>query len=506
MTEFDTIIRGGTIVDGTGSPRYRDDIAIRHGRIARIGRFKNHQGHQVLDAGGLIVAPGFVDLHTHYDAQVFWDPYCSISGWHGVTSAVIGNCGFGFAPVRPEMRERSMLTMTRVEAIPYASMKAGMPWDWVTFPEFLDSIERTPKGINLLPYVPVAPILIWVMGLDDAKSGRKPTEKEEREMCRLLNEGMDAGGCGWSAQRLGRNSVQMDYDGTPMVTDVMHNKTAIAFAQVLADRNDGFTQMTYLPVSGRAEEVMEHFEEIAEISGRPILFNVVQASDRYPERHRGLLAWLERCRAKGLRIYGQGVTSDAGFAFTLKDWNLWDDCPAWRDVTLGSVEERKAKMADPARREALRQDPSAFVTNSWEEIFVLTTKRPEFENLTLEEISKLQGKHPVDVMLDLAVAENLETEFYSPSINRRLDYLKEIVDCDLTLLGVSDGGAHTKFFTAGRYPTETIVRLVRENGVMRLEEAHRRLSSFPAWCAGFAIAGRFAKGRPQTSSSTTTRI
>jgi N-acyl-D-amino-acid deacylase len=181
-------------VDGTGSPRYRDDIAICDGRIARIGRFKNHQGHQVLDAGGLIVAPGFVDLHTHYDAQVFWDPYCSISGWHGVTSAVIGNCGFGFAPVRPEMRERSMLTMTRVEAIPYASMKAGMPWDWVTFPEFLDSIERTPKGINLLPYVPVAPILIWVMGLDDAKSGRKPTEKEEREMCRLLNEGMDAGG------------------------------------------------------------------------------------------------------------------------------------------------------------------------------------------------------------------------------------------------------------------------------------------------------------------------
>jgi hypothetical protein len=114
----------------------------------------------------------------------------------------------------------------------------------------------------------------------------------------------------------------MDYDGTPMVTDVMHNETAIAFAQVLADRNDGFTQMTYLPVSGSAEEVMEHFEEIAEISGRPILFNVVQASDRYPERHRGLLAWLERCRAKGLRIYGQGVTSDAGFAFTLKDWNL----------------------------------------------------------------------------------------------------------------------------------------------------------------------------------------
>src|SRR5262249_3744853 len=280
---------------------------------------------------------------------------------------------------RAELRERAMLTMTRVEAIPYASMKVGMPWDWVSFPEYLDSVERTPKGINLLPYVPVAPILIWVMGLDDAKSGRKPTADEEREMCRLLHEGMQAGGCGWSAQRLGANSVQMDYDGTPMVTDIMHNETALAFARVLAERNDGFMQMTYLPVSGDVEEMKTHFEELGEVSGRPILFNVVQASDRYPERHRVLLEWLEACRAKGLRIYGQGVTTDAGFAFTLKDWNLWDDSPAWRDVTLGSPEERRAKMADPARREALRADPSAFVTNSWGEIFVVSTTRPEFE-------------------------------------------------------------------------------------------------------------------------------
>ena len=162
-----------------------------------------HDATKTIDATGLIVAPGFVDLHTHYDAQIYWDPYCSISGWHGVTSAVIGNCGFGFAPVRPDERDRSMLTMTRVEAIPYASMKAGMPWDWVTFPDYLNSMERMPKGINLLPYVPVAPIMIWVMGLDAAKSGRLPTEKETQEMCRLIHEGMDAGGCGWSSQRLG---------------------------------------------------------------------------------------------------------------------------------------------------------------------------------------------------------------------------------------------------------------------------------------------------------------
>ncbi|NOT57097.1 MAG: amidohydrolase family protein, partial [Deltaproteobacteria bacterium] len=216
MATYDLILRGGMIVDGTRLPRYRADIGIKNGRIAKIGRLAAHEATKTIDASGLVVAPGFVDLHTHYDAQVYWDPYCSISGWHGVTSAVIGNCGFGFAPVRPEERDRSMLTMTRVEAIPYASMKEGMPWDWVTFPDYLNSIERTPKGINLLPYVPVAPIMIWAMGLDGAKSGRMPTEKETQEMCRLIHEGMDAGGCGWSSQRLGANSIQMDYDGTPM--------------------------------------------------------------------------------------------------------------------------------------------------------------------------------------------------------------------------------------------------------------------------------------------------
>src|SRR5579859_6837469 len=134
MPEFDLVIKNGMIVDGTLAPRFRDDIGVKNGRIAKIGRIMPHEASKVIEADGLIVAPGFIDLHTHYDAQVFWDPYCTISGWHGVTSVVIGNCGFGFAPVLPELRERMMLSMTRVEAIPFASMKAGLPWDWITYP------------------------------------------------------------------------------------------------------------------------------------------------------------------------------------------------------------------------------------------------------------------------------------------------------------------------------------------------------------------------------------
>ena len=152
---------------------------------------------------------GFIDLHTHYDAQIFWDPYCTLSGWHGVTSVALGNCGFGFAPSRVEDQDRAMLSMTRNEAIPYDAMKEGMPWNWVTFPDFIDSLANTPKGVNCLTYVPLTPLYAWVMGWDEAKN-RRPTEDELQEMVRLIHEAMDHGACGWSAQVLGVNSVQRD--------------------------------------------------------------------------------------------------------------------------------------------------------------------------------------------------------------------------------------------------------------------------------------------------------
>src|SRR4051812_39736346 len=182
MTDFDIIIKGGTIVDGTRTPRYVSDLAIKNGKIAQIGGLKGKTADRILDAAGRIVAPGFVDLHTHYDAQIFWDPYCTLSGWHGVTSVALGNCGFGFAPSRTEGREGAMRSMTRVEAIPYESMRLGLPWDWETFPEFLDSIAATPKALNILPYVPVGPMLVEVLGRDDAKAGRLPTDAEHERL------------------------------------------------------------------------------------------------------------------------------------------------------------------------------------------------------------------------------------------------------------------------------------------------------------------------------------
>jgi N-acyl-D-amino-acid deacylase len=502
MPEFDLVVKNGMIVDGTRAPRFRDDIGIKNGKIAKIGRVQPHEAAKVLDASGLIVAPGFIDLHTHYDAQIFWDPYLTISSWHGITSVVLGNCGFGFAPVHKADHERAMLTMVRTEAIPLASMQAAMKFDWETYPQFMDKLQSLPKGVNLLPYVPMNPLLGYVMGIDESKTGRMPTEQEHATMRRLLNEAMDAGACGWSAQRLkpdGPSSVQRDFDGSPMNTDIMHDETCFEMAKVLGARGEGFQELTLS--SWDPKQDAKHFEQLAEISGRPIMFEAVATVDRYPHRHRNTLKWLERCRQKGLRVYGQGVTTDAGLSFTMEDWNLFDDSDAWRECTTGTVAERQEKLGDPRRREALKaQMPrESLITNYFDQMIITECAKPEnkkFEGLTLRQAAAQTSKHPVDMMLDLAVSEGLKTEFFAPAVNQDMSLMKELVDTPHIAFGVSDGGAHTKFLTAGRFPTEGIVKFCREKGWLSLEDIHWRLSALPAFCAGFKDRGFLREGAP----------
>ena len=295
MPSYDMIIKGGTIVDGVRTPRYVSDLAILDGRIVQIGGLEDTQADRVLDASGLIVAPGFVDLHTHYDAQIQWDPYCTLSGWHGVTSVVIGNCGFGFAPCRPEDRERAMRCLTRNEAIPYEAMEIGMSWDWVTFPEFLDRMQqRVPKGVNMISYVPLTPVYSWVMGWDEAKK-RRPTEAELKEMCRLVEEGIAASGCSWSAQVSGANSAQRDCDGTPMITDLMTDEEILTFGRLLAELDQG----------SRLEiPTLDFISELAEACRRPVIYQNVTPNENDPRGHRMKLRWLEESNCEGLKIYG----------------------------------------------------------------------------------------------------------------------------------------------------------------------------------------------------------
>jgi N-acyl-D-aspartate/D-glutamate deacylase len=506
MADFDIQIKGGTIVDGTRVPRYRGDVWIKDGKVAQLGGRAPGFAKKVIDANGLIVAPGFIDLHTHYDAQIRWDPYCTISGWHGVTSLVLGNCGFGFAPCKPEFRERSMLTMTRTEAIPYSAMKEGMHWDWETIPQYLDSLDRTPKGINCIQYMPTASLMTYVMGLEAAKT-RPANEKERAEMARLLDEGMDAGLCGFSIQRLGPNSAQADFDGSPMVTDTMCDEDIFNLARVLRARDEGFMEITQGTDDVRRD--LRFIEELAGIAQRPILFQAVVPTRTDPEIHRRSLRWIARCREKGLPIYGQGATVRSGFAFTLEHWNLYDASPAWRALTTGTTEEKIAKMRDPELRRAVLRETEeadrrlkalqAGVGGAPKHLILQWVDNHEelekYVGKSLGQIGAEMGKHPIEVMLDLSIATNLKAEFLGPNRGINADYMAEIInDSPFTFPGVSDGGAHTKFFTGGAFTTDFLRWLVRDEQKITLEEAHYRLSALPAHAAGLKNRGYLRVG------------
>lgn len=506
MADYDVQIKGGTVVDGTRAPRKQADVWIKDGKIAQVGGSAPGTAKKVVDAGGLIVAPGFIDLHTHYDAQIRWDPYCTISGWHGVTSVVLGNCGFGFVPVRPDFRERSMLTMTRTEAIPYDAMKVGMNWDWETVPQYMDSLDRATKGVNCIQYMPTASLMTYVMGLEAAKS-RPATAAERQEMQRILSEGMDAGLCGFSLQRLGPNSVQADYDGSPMVTDTMADEDILNLGEVLRRRGDGFIQITQ--AAGEIKKDLAFLERLAEVAQRPILHNAIVPARKDPKVHRRSLQWLERVRAKGLPIYGQTGTVRTGFAFTLEHWNLYDASPAWRELTTGTKKEKLAKMQNPALREAVKREAEeadrrlqviqAGVGGSIPGLIVQNDGgKPALEKYlgkSLGQIAEEENKTPIDVMLDLSIASDLNIEFLGPNKGFNGEFMAEMInDSDYTFPGVSDGGAHTKFFTGGAFTTDFLSWLVRDEQRITLEEAHYRMSALPAKAAGFKDRGVLRPG------------
>jgi N-acyl-D-aspartate/D-glutamate deacylase len=511
MPQFDTIIKNGTVVDGTRVPRYRADIGIKNGKIAKIGRLDGSDAKKVVDATGMIVAPGFIDLHTHYDAQLHWDPYCSIGSWHGVTSVTIGNCGFGFAPLRPQDADRAMLALSRTEAIPLEPMRVSMKVDWETFPQYMDRLSRMPLGINVSHLFPIAPAVAYVMGGFDEAKKRFPNEKEMNTIIRLYHEAVDAGAAGWSAQRLvpeGRVSVQRDYDGTPMITDILPDDFYLTMAKAMADKGQGCIQFTQSGASESSFGIEDDFrflEKMCSTSGQPLLYNAILISDRHPESHKAQLNWVEAANARGVRVFGQAVTARAPVRMTLEDWNLFDSIPAWKDATLGTVEERKAKMSKPELRAAMRADYDAggmetlnIVFGEFDKFIARKVRNPElklkYEGMSVSQIAEKEGKHVIDAMLDLSVADDLRTEWAGPVENANIAGYKDLMNSPYIMPGVSDGGAHVKFITPAIYPTEVLSWLVRETNTITLEEAHFRLSGLMAWAAGFKDRGTLREG------------
>ena len=378
----------------------------------------------MIDADGAIVCPGFVDLHTHYDAQIRWDPWCTISGWHGVTSVVLGNCGFGFAPVRPDFRERSMLTMVRTEAIPFEAMKEGfLPhWDWETIPEYLDSLDGADKGVNCIQYMPTASLMTYVMGLEAAKT-RPATNAERKEMQRLLHEGMDAGLCGFSIQRLGPDSVQSDFDGTPMVTDTMCDDDIFCLAEVLRERDEGFIQITQATGGLKGDRDDLDFQaRLAEVAQRP---DPAQrglgqpGQPDHPPQAPGLAGGVPGQRRAGVRPGRHDPHRLRVHAGELEPLRR-QPRPGGRRRSASRA-ERLRKMADPALRERIKAESDS-ASHLFTQVqggvggpprkLVVTGVggREDLERYvgrSLEDIARDEDRHYIDVMLDLAIETEL---------------------------------------------------------------------------------------------------
>jgi len=498
--KFDIIVKGGTIVDGTGFPRYGGDIGIIGDTITRIGNLSGCLAETIVEADGMIVAPGHIDLHTHYDAQIFWDPYCSNSGENGVTTVVTGNCGFGFAPCRKEDRERYMLMMENTEQVPVKQLKLALPWSWETYPEWLEVLRAQPKGINLLMFLPVNPLMIYVMGVDDAKS-RRPTADELATMKQLIHEAMDAGACGIGLSHLGKLNSHTDYDGTPMPTDTMHVDDARALGSVLRERDEGFIQV--LPQLGFARD-LDFGEAMAEASGRPIVVNVIAPTTLAPDMHLPQLQWLEDMRAKSHQIFGQGFLHRGWSEFNLHEMNINDHVPTWRRLAcLPSGEAKLALIADAAFRRDLidSYDPMTLATGSGP-LEVITVARVKgyplaeaYEGKTLGDIAAAEGKHVVDVMFDIWLATDGEADMRTPAPSGSdPELMATALNHPLILAGTSDGGAHSKFYCGGHWPTEHITWLQREAGVISLERLHAKLAMEPARVAGIPDRGILRPG------------
>jgi len=489
---FDILIKGGLVVDGTGNPGRRMDVGVSGGKISQVGKLSG-TARKTIDASGLVVAPGFIDPHTHYDAQICWDGAVSPSSWHGVTSVVMGNCGVGIAPCRPAAREVAMKDLVNVEAIPFEVLSAGITWDWESFPQYMDAAARRKPSLNLAFMAPLTPFRHYVMG--DASMERAANSQETKEIAFLLNEAIQSGAFGFSSTLLNQH---MGYGAKPLACRNASRDEIKAYCNVLRDRGKGSIEfaMTRQIAVLEAPEV-ELLEFMLEESRRPVTFIAMFDRDDLPEAARETMRKVQPLIARGARPQTsplpltRELVMRSPFAFAA--------FPAWKRLFVDTSKEAQRRVyADPAFRNAFRQDlknPTSFA--DWTRITAHELKNKKLQHLegkTVAEIAAQRKVDGVDALLDLTLEDDLENEFTVQSWNTRVDRMSELLNDKSVLLGLGDGGAHLDMLCDSGYPTFVLGTWVRERKVLTLEEAVRRLTSDPAAFFGIADRGRIAPG------------
>ena len=487
---YDLVIRNGTIVDGTGASRFRGDVAVSNDRIVEIGKV-SESGKREIDASELIVSPGFVDPHTHYDAQICWDPMISCTSWHGVTSVVMGNCGVGVAPCKPDNREITAWDLTNVEAIPYASLAKGVTWDWVTFPEFMGSAERRGSAINLGFLAPLTPFRHFVMGKESME--RAATPEETKQIAALLDGAMAAGALGLSTTTLAQH---IGYQGTPLACRLASKDELKAYANVLKRQGKGSIELALTKKVGQvSESEYELLDLLLTESGRPVTWLAMATTPRNPDRARDTLKRLEPLIKRG------GVPQILCKPFVaqldLRNPFTFADMESWNPIFNQSVEAQKAIYADPAFREAFRKDltkPHLF-TGKWHRVEILEATNPAlkpYERKTVGEVAEMRRADPLDTFLNLAIEDDLNIQYTMAQYHE--DGIKELIGDPRTMIGLSDGGAHVDMLCDAGYATYLLGNWVRRREAITLERAVQRITSEPADFFGIRERGRLKQG------------
>ena len=501
---LDLLIQNGTIVDGSGAARYRGDVGVRDGRIVEVGRVGS-VAERTIDADGLIVAPGFVDGHTHMDAQVAWDPIGSCSCWHGVTTVIMGNCGFALAPCRPEEREWFARCLTAVEDIPTEAMLTGIDWTWETFPEYLANVDRLPKAINYGAYIGHSALRMYVMG--KRALSEVATEDDLARMAAAVREAMRAGAMGFSSSR---STTHVTPDDTPVASRIAEWSEVDRLVGAMAEVGAGIFQVGPDISGGVAQRAfLSRLKRVALESGRPVMFGTIasrQGDDPNPWTYQ--LEYLDECAAAGARVWGQTTTRSINAIFSLKSYLPFDVLPAWRELRRLPLAEQKARLADPATRRALVAEEARMKPrdNVFQGGGAATTdpRRPDYGNLyamkdvewndpTVAELAAARGQHPVEVMIDLALANDNQV-FVQPLVNERPDHVLGMLRHPRTLATFSDSGAHVCQEMGSSLQTHMLSYWVRAKQAFTLEQAVRKLSHDNAAAWGLADRGLLEAG------------
>jgi N-acyl-D-aspartate/D-glutamate deacylase len=489
---YDLLIKNGMLVDGTGAPARRADLAITGGKIVDIGRVTDG-ATTVIDASDLVVAPGFIDPHTHYDAQICWDGAVTPSSWHGVTSVIMGNCGVGIAPCRPKAREVAMRDLVNVEAIPFDVLNMGITWDWETFPEFVEAAARRHPSLNLGFLAPLTPFRHYVMG--EASMERAATSDETAQIKKLLGEAVDAGAFGFSTTILNQH---MGFQGRPLACRNASRDELKAYANALKERGKGAIEIALTrKIAVMDDEEYDLLDFLLRESGRHVTFLALFDRDDIPEAVRDTLR-------KAAPLIARGARPQTSPLPLTRDINMRNPFsfaafPSWKRVFVDKAKPAQAAVyADPAFRNLFREElkqPMAF--GNWARINVHEVRSPALKALegrSIADIAREQGKDGVDAFLDLTLADDLDVEFTMASFNTRVDRMTEILNDKSVLVALGDGGAHVDMLCDAGYPTYLLGTWVRERQALTLEEGVRRLTSDPADVFGVRDRGRLAPG------------